>query len=631
MATRRYCAQCLTTFPDDPPACPNLGCGAGRPASGWSPILGAGDLIDRHYKVDRPLAVGGAGITYLAREIDGHNLPTGPALAVKVLFEQRDSGPFLRRLNTEAQILQDLAHPNIVECRAFVHRMGHAPYLVTRFEAGGNLADHVKRVGPLPPAVATGILRQILLALDVAHARGVVHRDLKPHNVLLAEATPARLVPHVRVADFGIAKVGAGGEGMTITGGFVGTPEYAAPEQFAGVPATAATDIFAAGGLLIFLLTGQTPFLYSQRHDIARTYSELLAQLPPKAPPVGAPSERQLVQRVLQMTMRKEPQDRAPIRDLLVQIADLAEAPAPLGSGWQPEADQSAPELAAVAGTFMLGEVDPPGFTPLPDMPPATAQPTPIAAPLRNVLPPKKPSTPLPPPLPPTLDPARRTPEPQRATRNDQPSLDDLLSPRSRSVLPAPEPIRTVETLPAGRRPPPPPPPTTWQPDVPRPVPADLPEDTNGLLTLLGDAAVIDRHILVDRLSRAPDLVAIGRMHRPGSPSSSRGLAIAIAALGKAELAPVAARLLADANPSVRACAAEAVAAVGKAPALPPLQRLLSDPEPLVRVLAAAAVAKGCKANGRADLARRWLEPLVRDPEADVRAAARQALGTLGN
>src|SRR5688572_21723832 len=288
MPTSRYCGRCLSTFETDPGGCPNLGCGAPRPQEGWGVVLDTGDVLDRRYQVERCLAVGGAGLTYLARELDERGVPIGPRVAIKVLYNARASGPFLRRLSTEAQILQELAHENIVELRGFVHRAGHEPYLVTRFEEGGSLSQHLDRVGAPPPPVAAAILRQILLGLDVAHQRGVVHRDLKPDNVLLASETERDRVPHVRVADFGIAKIAGGmvGDRLTRTGAFVGTPEYAAPEQFEGQNPTPATDVFAAGVLFVYLLTGKSPFDFSHRADIATSYEEMLAQLPLEAPPV---------------------------------------------------------------------------------------------------------------------------------------------------------------------------------------------------------------------------------------------------------------------------------------------------------------------------------------------------------
>lgn len=329
MATSHYCARCLTTFYEDPPSCPNLACGTARPAAGWGVLLGPGDTLDRHYRIQKPLAVGGAGLTYLARELDADGNAVEPDLAIKVLYTQRDSGPFLRRLANEAQILQELAHDHIVQCRGFVQRAGQAPYLVTLFEHGGSLADHVERLGTLPAGVAAGILRQILLALDVAHQRGVVHRDLKPDNVLLAAPTARDVVPYCRVADFGIAKIEGGvGNRLTRLGAFVGTPEFAAPEQFEGLAPTPATDVFAAGAVLFHLLTGRPPVQFTQRHDIEESHAELLKSIPPKLPLVHAdPQVQSLLQDVVDNTMQPHSGDRWTVHQILSRLAPIAEAP----------------------------------------------------------------------------------------------------------------------------------------------------------------------------------------------------------------------------------------------------------------------------------------------------------------
>jgi hypothetical protein len=244
-------------------------------------------------------------------------------LAIKVLYTRRDSGPFLRRLATEAQILQELDHDHIVKCRGFVQRTGQAPYLVTRFEHGGALADHIERVGPLSPKIACGVLRQVMLALDVAHQRGVVHRDLKPENVLLAATCAAHELPHVRVADFGIAKVAGGvGGSMTRVGSFIGTPEFAAPEQFRGEAPSPATDVFAAGGLLIYLLTARLPFTFSHRLDLESSYQELMSQLPPRLPPEVDPTGLVLpgVQELIDLMMVDDPTRRLTTRQVLVRL-----------------------------------------------------------------------------------------------------------------------------------------------------------------------------------------------------------------------------------------------------------------------------------------------------------------------
>jgi serine/threonine protein kinase len=285
MPTAHYCPRCLTTFAEVGPRCPNLGCGAPAPDEGWPTLLGPGDVLDRTYHVLDRLAGGAAGMTYLAQELDADGALTGPHLAIKVLYQQRDSGPFLRRLATEAQILQELAHPHIVECLGFVHRAGRPPYLVTRFEAGGTLHGHVARCGPLHPAVAASIVSQILDALEVAHRADIVHRDLKPGNILLRAEVPPHEVPTVLLADFGVARITGSLGGMTRIGTFVGTPEFAAPEQFLGVEPTGKADLFAAGAVLWFCVTGEAPIRFSHRNDPGQCHDELIAVLPPPLPP----------------------------------------------------------------------------------------------------------------------------------------------------------------------------------------------------------------------------------------------------------------------------------------------------------------------------------------------------------
>ncbi len=346
MASACYCPRCLTTFVEDPATCPNLGCGEPRPETGWEPVLAPGDLLDRHYRIERALAVGGAGLTYLARAVDAAGEVQPPDLAIKVLYAARDSGPFLKRLALEAQILQELSHDHIVACRGFVHRVGHPPYLVTRFEEGGSLGSHVERVGPLPPSVAAGILDQVLSALDVAHQREIVHRDLKPDNVLLARRVLASEVPWVRVADFGIAKsFGGVGSRVTRLGAFIGTPEYAAPEQFEGLAPRPSTDVWAAGGLLHFLLTGRAPFALPHRGDLESAHAHLVAHAPPRLPDgLGGPEAHARLQAVITHAMALEPGDRWTVAQIREHLAPLRPAQGPTR---MPEAPAPAPLPAA--------------------------------------------------------------------------------------------------------------------------------------------------------------------------------------------------------------------------------------------------------------------------------------------
>ena len=318
-----YCPRCLTSWVGGGERCPNLSCGRSQPEDGWGVIHAPGELFDRHYRIHRLLALGGAGLTYQGREVDAAGAETGGLLAIKVLFAERGHGPYLHRLATEAQILQELDHPGIVACRGFVHRAGRAPYLVTRFEAGGSLLDHIRRVGPLPVAVAADVGWQVCEALAAAHARGVIHRDLKPENVLLAAATPAGAVPEVRLADFGIAKVDSAlTAGRTRAGAFVGTPEFAAPEQWAGAAPSPATDVYGVGALLTCCATGSAVVTFPEALPWEERLDWLLARLPPRLPLSG--DEGAALEAVLARAMAIEPTARCSLPELSDLLRALA-------------------------------------------------------------------------------------------------------------------------------------------------------------------------------------------------------------------------------------------------------------------------------------------------------------------
>ncbi len=447
MASTRYCAKCLTTFTEDPERCPNLTCSAAKPKKGWGDLLAAGDTLDRHYYIVKPLAVGGAGLTYLAREVDASGTPQPPDLAIKVLYTQRDAGPFLRRLSNEAQILQELAHPHIVECRGFVHRTGHAPYLVTLFEHGGSLSGHLEQHGPLAPKVAMGILKQILQALDTAHQRGVVHRDLKPDNVLLAQPVDKDTVPHIKVTDFGIAKMSGGmGQGLTRVGAFVGTPEYAAPEQFVGQAPSPATDVFSAGGLVFHLVSGHVPVHFTQRLDIDHSHDELLQQIPPQLPPCEDAEGRIVLQDCIDNMMRPQPQDRWTLQQVLARLAGQAVAPAKRTDGPEPLASNTPPVVRG-DGTLDLRSQETFGgddWTGSPPRRPGTVDSMPanrtVDAPSPTQWVPGPPSKAAPPPPPP---PAAQPPAPAPAAPMPAAAAPPPAASPHRIPTPAPRPRRT--------------------------------------------------------------------------------------------------------------------------------------------------------------------------------------------
>lgn len=345
-----YCARCLTTFGSNGDGCPNLGCGKARPAEGWGRMYQPDDVFDRNYKVEKTLALGGAGVTYLCREIGEADELTGPKIALKLLFATRDHGSYLQRLATEAQILRQLAHPNIVQYLGFVHRSGHSPYLLTQFERGGSLLDHMRRVGTLSVKMAAKIGRQVCWALEKAHDKGIIHRDLKPENMLLSEVVDKETEPVVRVADFGIAKVQGGLDGgLTRIGSFVGTPQYAAPEQFIGQPAITATDVYSLGAVLVFLMTARPMVKNAHRLEPDEAYLALEEKLPPTIHRPNEPEvDAERMNAVLASAMDFDPKRRCTVNDLDRMLAAIIE-------NRQPDV----PQVVAARTTLSNGGVAP--------------------------------------------------------------------------------------------------------------------------------------------------------------------------------------------------------------------------------------------------------------------------------
>ena len=254
---RRYCSRCLQTLGSlDPDRCPGTACRTPRPHRGWPSFLAEGTTIEERFIVHEILGAGGAGITYRCEDL------TDPAQnsALKVLHDDRRHGVLANRLAIEGELLELLVHRHIVPFHA-LRLVGDGPvYLATRYMPGGSLEGTLRRQGPMRAPRVVTVGRQLALALDFIHSQGIVHRDLKPGNVLI-ETTDDD--PVVRLADFGIARVFrdqrmlAGPVGLTRTGVFIGTPEYAAPEQIRGEKDVGpAADAFALGALLHYAACG---------------------------------------------------------------------------------------------------------------------------------------------------------------------------------------------------------------------------------------------------------------------------------------------------------------------------------------------------------------------------------------
>ena len=240
------CPKCDTPLSGGADSCPS--CGALV-----SPIDQLAEqlriALGESYAVERALGSGGFAVVFLVRDL---NLKR--KLAVKVLSPDLiTSKSVLERFRREAETVAQLSHPHIVPLH-FIGQKDGLLYLAMECIEGGSLADRIEREGRLPVEEAARILAEVASALDYAHKRGVIHRDIKPHNVLLEAETGRSLL-----TDFGIART-AEGSSLTATGMVVGTPAYLSPEQVTGESSDHRADIYALGVVAYEMLAGKPPF-----------------------------------------------------------------------------------------------------------------------------------------------------------------------------------------------------------------------------------------------------------------------------------------------------------------------------------------------------------------------------------
>ena len=271
---------------------------------------GPGETIGA-YTIESQLGEGGMGRVFKAVG------PGGQPVAIKIVKEAMGGDQvFLKRFRREAEIAQRIQHPNVV---AVVDTGDHdgLPWAAQRFVDGGSLDDRLVRSGVLDLNQVIAIFKPVAAGLDVLHANGLVHRDLKPGNILVDERG------HPFIADFGLAKDHQHqGTVLTQPGQALGSMDYMAPEQIRGEEVTAATDVYALACMLFELLTGQPPF--GDQVGMRIMWSHL--QDAPPHPSHLRPDLPRAVGDALLEGLEKDPDDRPQSASELVALIDAAAA-----------------------------------------------------------------------------------------------------------------------------------------------------------------------------------------------------------------------------------------------------------------------------------------------------------------
>jgi tRNA A-37 threonylcarbamoyl transferase component Bud32 len=299
--------QVMDLFDDDPtgdglhtwPTRPQHGAESDVTRLAHSPVLHpTGEVLGSRYEVGAEIGSGASAITYRGRD-----LRLGRMVAIKILRrDHAQDAAYVRRFEREARAAASVSHGNVVDTYDVGQHDGLL-YIVMQFIDGENLKQLITREAPLAPARAIGLTQQILAGLGAVHRAGIIHRDIKPQNVLLDRDGV------VHVADFGIAHLSVEA-GLTTTGITAGTASYMAPEQAQGARLVRATDLYAVGVVLYEMLTGRAPF------DAPTAVALMVAhiQTVPIRPSQRAPSHSisRALDSVVMRVLAKHPDDRFP-------------------------------------------------------------------------------------------------------------------------------------------------------------------------------------------------------------------------------------------------------------------------------------------------------------------------------
>jgi hypothetical protein len=285
-------------------------------------------------RLEAVLGRGGMGIVYLAEQP-----ALGRRVAIKVIAPELAHDPgFRQRFERESKIAAAIEHPNAVPIYEAGIADGDVPYLVMRYVEGTDLRTVISDEGRLEPPRAAGLVAQVAGALDEAHSRGLVHRDVKPANVLISSRKGSE---HAYLTDFGLTKQTAETSGLTATGQWVGTVDYVSPEQIEGRRLDARSDVYALGCTLFHALTGRVPF--DKETQVAKLYAHATEDPPAPSSLVGGlPAE---LDAVVARALAKDPEER------FTSAGDLGRAAVAAAAGERvtsPERTVAAGEAAPV-------------------------------------------------------------------------------------------------------------------------------------------------------------------------------------------------------------------------------------------------------------------------------------------
>jgi predicted Ser/Thr protein kinase len=390
------------------------------------------------YDIQREVGRGGMGVVYLATD-----RRLGRRVALKVIVPELAADPqFRQRFEREARVAATLEHPHVVPVYEAGEHDGSL-FIAMRFIDGRDLATEVRDHGRLAPDRLGSIVAQVARALDAAHRSGVVHRDVKPANVLL---TGAGHDEQAYLTDFGLTREAASESGLTLTGQWVGTVDYAAPEQILGEPTDARSDVYALGCLAFQALTGKPPF---QGAPAARLFAHM--NEPPPSACAVRPELRPEVDAALARAMAKKPADR------FQSAGDLGRAlAAGLAGRAQVEPERTVARGAALTGVPPAGPPVDPDATRVrqPADADATADAPPADADATRVAPPADPdATRVAPPAAAGFTRVRPSePETTRAASRTEPQAG-YAAPETTLVAPAPGAPPGAPTVSRGRQP----------------------------------------------------------------------------------------------------------------------------------------------------------------------------------